>query len=103
VAALAGRRIVCGTDLYLYFHGLEYTRARGDCVRFYNDPAGNLDVLERHGVDYILLGEYERSEYTIDERAFDALFERMFSQGGYTVYDARLKTGRTRPAAVWQP
>ncbi|MCL2811971.1 MAG: hypothetical protein FWD25_08815 [Clostridia bacterium] len=90
VAALAGRRIVCGTDLYLFFHGLDYVEQRRDCLRFYADPAGNLDVLERYGVDYILLGDYERSDHrTAGQAAFDELFERVFSQGGYTVYSAR--------------
>jgi len=92
VAALAGRRIVCGTDLYLFFHGLGYAEQRRDCLRFYADPAENLDVLERYGVDYILLGDYERSDQRTDQEAFDALFESVFSQGGYTVYDARPMT-----------
>jgi len=89
VSALAGRRIVCGPGLYLYFHGLDYETQRDDCVRFYIDPAGNLNVLERYGVDYILLGEYERSDYRIDRAVFDELFEPVFTQGRFVVYDAR--------------
>lgn len=97
VAALAGRRIVCGTDLYLYFHGLRYDDRRRDCERFYRDPAGNLDVLDKYGVDYILVSDYERSDYEIDNEAFDALFSVAFSEEGYTVYDARREGGEAAP------
>ncbi|MCL2545173.1 MAG: hypothetical protein FWE77_04560, partial [Clostridia bacterium] len=88
VSVLAGRRIVCGPNLYLYFHGLDSVRREraADVRRFYTDPAGNLDVLERHGVDYILLGDYERGDYQPDQGAFDALFETIFSEGDYTIY-----------------
>ncbi len=99
VAALAGRRIVCGPDLYLYFHGLDYAENNKDCVRFYNDPANNLDVLEKYGVDYILLGDNEYGEYEVDKTAFDALFTPVFVQGMYTVYstarDAEMPAGPT--------
>ncbi len=86
VSALAGRRIVCGPDLYLFFHGLNYKQNRADCLRFYLDPAENLDVLDRYGVQYILLSDYERSEFSIGSEALDALFPVLFEQGDYTVY-----------------
>jgi len=97
VAALAGRRIVCGSSLYLFFHGLDYTEQRQDCTRFYSNPAGNLDVLERYGVDYILLGDYERGGYETDQTAFDELFETVFSQGGFTVYAVQREDARLLP------
>ena len=86
VAALAGRRIVCGTDLYLYFHGLQYSERREDCVRFYRDPAGNMDVLEKYDITYILLSDYERHEYGITGTALDALFPEVFVSGDYSIY-----------------
>ena len=88
VSALAGRRIVSGPNLYLFFHGLNSAREQRavDVRRFFTDPAGNLDVLERYGVDYILLGDYERGDYQTDQAAFDALFETIFSEGDYTIF-----------------
>ena len=86
VAALAGRNIVCGADLYLYFHGLNYQQNARDVQRFYQDPAGNLDVLEQYGVSYIYLSDYERAEQNADEAALDALFPKVYEAGRITIY-----------------
>lgn len=86
VAALAGRNIVCGSDLYLYFHGLNYQQNARDVQRFYQDPAGNLDVLEQYGVSYIYLSDYERAEQNADEAALDALFPKVYEAGRITIY-----------------
>ena len=89
VAALAGRRVVCGSSLYLYFHGLnaQYQRNRADCRRFYADPANNLDVLTTYGVDYILVSDYELGDFpVVDVEALDALFPVVFAQQEYTLY-----------------
>ncbi|MDR3051068.1 MAG: hypothetical protein LBU67_05050 [Oscillospiraceae bacterium] len=88
VAALAGRHIVCGTDLYLYFHGLQYAQNQADCRRFYQDPANNLDVLDAYDVDYILLSDYERADFQVFREQFDALFTPVFEQGDYILYRA---------------
>ncbi len=86
VAALAGRNIVCGADLYLFFHGLNYRENSLDCERFYRDPQGNLDVLEKYGVSYIYLSDYEMSEMQPDVEALDRLFEKVFEADWITIY-----------------
>lgn len=86
VAALTGRRVLCGTNQYLYFHGLNTSALRAVCDRFYLDPAANLDVLATYGITHILLSDYERREFSVDEAAFDALFPALFRSGDYTVY-----------------
>jgi hypothetical protein len=88
ISALAGRHIVCGPDLYLFFHGLDYRTNTEDVARFYTDPANNLGVLDRYDVSYILLSEFERSDFGITGTAFDALFTKVFQQGEYAVYRA---------------
>ena len=46
VCALAGRDIVCGPDLWLYYHGLNTWERQMDIREFYRDPAGNRKMLE---------------------------------------------------------
>ncbi len=87
VAALAGRNIICGSDLYLFFHGLDYRLNAADCKRFYQDPANNLDVLKTYGVQYILLSDYERAEFQQVPAPFDALFTPVFQEHDYVVYE----------------
>lgn len=99
ISSLAGRKIVCGPDLWLYFHGLQTTERAWDISSFYADPANGADILEKYGVDYICMSSYERSNYfkTYDSAtgsyrfdydlqaaavaALDALYPRFFSNG----------------------
>ncbi len=87
IAALAGRKIVCGTTLYLHFHGLYPTERRMDIQRFYLDPANNLDVLKKYGVTHILFSDYERGDYGDKRPILDTLFPASFEEGDYTIYE----------------
>ncbi|MBR3763428.1 MAG: hypothetical protein IKK57_02620 [Clostridia bacterium] len=86
VASIGGRRIVCGPDLWLYYHGLDTNARKEDIARFYGDPAGNLDVLETYGVDYIAVSSYERHDYQPDIAALDALYTRVYQNGEMIIW-----------------
>ena len=90
VSALAGRDIVCGPDLWLYWHGYDLSSRQSDIRAFYADPEGSRDILEKYGVDYILVGDYERSNLQIDSEALERLYPLVFeSQWGDTrIYQA---------------
>ena len=91
VASIAGRTIVCGPDLWLYYHGLDTNTRKADIARFYTDPAANRDVLETYGVDYIVVSSYERNDYRPDTAALDALYPRVYDNGEMTIW--RVETG----------
>lgn len=78
VSSLAGRRIVCGPDLWLSFHGYDNSERHADVKAFYADPAGHLDILEKYGVDYILVGDWERGGMTVNEQAMRRLFPAVY-------------------------
>ena len=65
-ASLAGRTIVCGTDLYLYFHGYSTADRKRAVAAFYENPADTLHLLDEYGVDYIYVSAWERSDYGVD-------------------------------------
>ena len=90
VSGLAGRDIVCGPSLWLYWHGYDLSSREADIRSFYADPAGHMDVLEKYGVDYILVGDYERSAVSIDQDAIDQRFPLIFESkwGNMRVYQA---------------
>ncbi len=95
VSSLAGRAIVCGPDLWLSFHGYDNKERHDDVAAFYADPLGNLDILEKYGVDYILVSDRETGLMRVNTRAMAYLFpvvytrEEMFGQ--VTIYRAELK------------
>jgi hypothetical protein len=90
VCSLAGRTIVCGTDLWLYFHGFDTTTRKLDIIRFYSDPANNLDVLKKYRVEYILISSYERNNETfaVDYPGLEMLFPLCYNSdnGEISIY-----------------
>ncbi|MDR0928570.1 MAG: hypothetical protein LBM74_02525 [Oscillospiraceae bacterium] len=89
VYALAGRQVVSGPTLFLHFHGMDYTSRQNRVRMFYADPAGNLDLIEAFGVDYIVVGASERYELTIDEEALAELFEVVYDEDQVKVYQVK--------------
>ena len=86
VTSIGGRRIVCGPDLWLYYHGFDTTERKQDIARFYADPAGNTDVLTKYDVDYIFVSSYERNDYWVDEDALCDMYEVVFDNPEATVW-----------------
>ena len=86
VLSIAGRTVVCGPDLWLYWHGFNTSERKTDLLRFYEDPTGNLDVIEKYGADYVYVSSYERSSYEVDEAALAEMFETVFENSEATVY-----------------
>lgn len=93
VSALAGRRIVSGPSLWLHFHGFDVSSREEDIRLFYQQPQTHLKTLQKYGVDYILLGPYER-RYLADQEGLDALFNRVYqdAEGENIIYSAKGKT-----------
>lgn len=88
VCALAGRQIICGSDLYVFFHGLDYSQQSADCRRFYENPRENADVLEMYNVHYIYVSDYERAEFDVDLYALDEAYELIYANDDVRIYDA---------------
>ena len=88
VSALAGRSIVCGPKLWLYYHGFDTDTREAEIRAFYENPRENRALLYHYGVSYILLGPYERSSLRVDTLALDSLFERVYADGQeeYIIY-----------------
>ena len=91
VSSLTGRNIVCGPDTWLYYHGYRTDERKNDIRRFYTEPENNLDVLEKYGVDYILVSNNERARYEIDDDALRRLFPVVYEgdYGGIVIYSVK--------------
>ena len=98
-ASLAGRTIVCGSDLYLYFHGFTTAGRKAELQAFYEDPANHLETLSAYGVEYVYVSAWERTAYDVDLNALDALFPRVFESqaGGTVIWRVDLAAALTTP------
>ena len=90
VSSLSGRDIVCGPDTWLYYHGFSTWERQEDIRAFYADPVGNRSVLEKYGVDYILVSGHEKYNLTIDNHALENHFEKIYESeyGEIIIYAA---------------
>lgn len=84
VSSLAGRTILCSSDLYLYYHGFNTAERRAEIAAFYENPSENLDLLQKYQVEYIYVSAYERadSQYSLNEAALESLFPLVFETPG---------------------
>lgn len=78
VSSLAGRKIVCGPDMWLYYHGYNTAERKADVRAFYADPEGNQAVLEKYSVDYVVVTSHEYGQMTVNKQALDSLYERAY-------------------------
>lgn len=87
VCSLAGRQIVCGSDLYVFFHGLDYREYADNCRRFYESPEANAAVLDQYGVDYIYVSDYERAEFEVDMEYIDEHYALVYQNPDVRIYE----------------
>ena len=85
VSALAGRDIVCGPDLWLYWHGFDTWERQSDILLFLEDPENNMDIAEKYGAEYVYISPYERSNGSVpvNEDALDRCCRLIYESGGY--------------------
>lgn len=96
VFAIAGRTVVCGPDLWLYWHGFNTSERKQDLALVFENPEGNADILEKYGVDYIYVSSYERGDYEVDSDGLAKVGEKIFENREAAVYRVRKSTEQNR-------
>ena len=89
VCAIAGRTVVCGPDLWLYWHGFSTGERQEDLAVFYQDPEGHPEIPEKYGATYVYVSSYERDAYLVDEEALERIGVKVFENGEAAVYRLR--------------
>lgn len=70
IASLTGRNIVVGTSTFLYYHGFDINERASDIRNMFENPAESADLFEKYGVEYVVIGSYERANYSVDNEWF---------------------------------
>ena len=96
VAALAGRKIVCGTGSYLFYHGVGYQAQREAARDMFERPADSRALFDRYAVDYIYLSGSELGEFSVDEAALRALFPIWHEEDGVVILAASARAQAQR-------
>ena len=86
IASLAGRNLVCGSPSYLYYHGLDYAWQQEAAYALYTYPRRSRELIGTLDVSYILVSDFERSAYSVDQEALDDLYPRVYDDGNRVLY-----------------
>ena len=89
VSVLTGRSIVCGPDLFLYYHGIDTGERRQDIDAMFEAPTDNENLFEEYGIRYVYIGSSERSNFVIDMDYFEANGTLLYDQNGIQVYELK--------------
>ena len=89
VSVLTGRSIVCGPDLFLYYHGIDTGERRQDIDAMFETPYDNENLFEEYGIRYVYIGSSERSNFVIDMDYFEANCTLLYDQDGIQVYELK--------------
>ncbi len=83
---LTGRRSLLGYTGYIWAHGLEYTEREADIKRIYAGEADAEALLDKYGIDYIVVSPIERNYMPVGDGFFDR-FTRIGEAGEYRLYE----------------
>lgn len=86
ISALAGRNVLCGPGLYLFFHGVDQSGRQGDIEKMFTDPSSFDGLAAKYKVDYVYFSNYERSKFKSESSYFDTKYPSVFKSGDITIY-----------------
>lgn len=83
---LSGRRSLLGYTGHVWSRGLPYTDREADIKRIYAGEADAEQLLDRYGVDFIVVSPIERSNLTVNDVFFER-FTKVAEAGEYRLYE----------------
>ena len=86
VCVLAGRNIVCGSSLYLFFHGVDYQERAARLPVLYAGGDEFPDAAAELGIDYVYIGDAEYGKYDVNESWFRENYPIIYDDGGITIF-----------------
>ncbi len=86
VAAIAGRTIVCGPNLWLYWHGFDISGREEELAAFYEDPQAYPEIPAKYGAEYVYVSSYERGSYDVDLEGFEKIGLKVFENDEAVIY-----------------
>ena len=83
---LAGRKIVLGFRGWLWSWGINYHDREADVRAIYT---GNSDLLKKYSIDYVLIGEGEKSNFGANEKYFVERYPVLLDSGSQKIFDVK--------------
>lgn len=84
VFALAGRRILCGSGSYVYYHGMDYSAEYNAMRALYETP--DEDTLAAWNIGYAVFDSSVYAKFAADESWYAARYDVWYENAAYRVY-----------------
>lgn len=84
VFALAGRRILCGSGSYVYYHGMDYSAEYNAMRALYETP--DEDTLAAWDIGYAVFDSSVYAKFAADESWYAARYDVWYENAAYRVY-----------------
>ena len=95
VLSIGGRTIVCGPNLWLYWHGFNTNERQRDIRAFYENPEMHPEIPEKYNASYVYISRNERSDYHINEEGLEQISVKIFENDEASIY--RLLSDKDKP------
>jgi hypothetical protein len=90
---LTGRRTFLGYPGHVWSHGIDYGPREAELKRIYTGSADAPTLIERAGIEYVVVGPLEREELRktglIVNESFFARYRKVGEAGGYRLYKTK--------------
>jgi hypothetical protein len=103
VPSLGGGRVLLGYRGWLRAWGIDYGDVERDVRSMLAAQPGTPDLMLKYGVDFVVVGPTERTDYGADEAYWLAHHELVLESGPYKVFAIEPNGRRNTPARREQP
>jgi len=99
VPVLSGRRVLMGYPGWLWSQGIDYASREREIRAIFALGPDSEALIERHGVDYVVVGPVERERFGADPAAWRARFPQVIASESYEVFRTRDAGATVTPVA----
>lgn len=93
VVDLAGRKIVMGFRGWLWSWGINYSSREADVRRMFTGDAQTPQLLNQYGIDYVIIGPGEKSNFSADEQYYLQHYPLLLDLSGQQIFDVHTQIG----------
>lgn len=86
VSVLAGRNILCGPGMYLYYHGVDYGEREALVAQMYAGGPVFEMYAEEYGIDYVYISGAEFSSYSVNYTYFAENYPLVYQQEDISIF-----------------
>jgi uncharacterized membrane protein len=83
---LTGRQILMGYRGWLWTYGIDYSQREAHIRSIYRGGDQALDLIDHYGIDYIVIGPSERTDFDADQNFFAKNFSIFIDTQNYQIY-----------------